>query len=81
MLYITSKMVQKMLYETNKMAIYEGLDKQNVLIKYKIPCKKNKATKEANDKTISKMLRKKLTRYVDKKNRSNIKRKAYEYNF
>ena len=72
-----------MLYENNKMVIYDYLgDNENDLIKYKIPCKKtNNKNEEANDKTISKMLRKKLTRYINKKHRNNIKRKVFEYNF
>ena len=58
------------------------LDNQNKFLKYKISSKKTKnKNEEANDKTISKMLRKKLERYVNKKHKSNIKRKANEYNF
>jgi hypothetical protein len=58
------------------------LDNRNTFLKYKIQGKKTKDTnKETNDKTISKMLRKKQERYVNKKHKSNIKRKALEYNF
>ena len=82
-----------MWYETKHMALYEGegdschscpsiLDNQNALIQYKIPDNTTKGKKkEVNEKTISKMLRKKLTRYVDKKHKSNIKRKTSEYHF
>ena len=58
------------------------LDNQNTFLKYKIPRKKIKdKNEETNDKTISKMLRKKLTRYVDKRHKNNIRRKTFEYNF
>tara|TARA_E500000178_G_scaffold233096_1_gene229584 strand:+ start:523 stop:774 length:252 start_codon:yes stop_codon:yes gene_type:complete len=58
------------------------LDNQNKFLKYKVPDKKTKdKNEETNMKTISKMLRKKMERYVDKKHKSNIKRKANEYNF
>ena len=58
------------------------LDNQNKFLKYKVPSKKTKdKNEERNEKTISKMLRKKQDRYVDKKFKSNIKRKAFEYNF
>ena len=80
-------------YETWKITIneHEGdscsfcpsiLDNQNALIQYKIPNKKpRKKKEESDDKTISKMLRKKLTRFLDKKHKSNIKRKISEYHF
>ena len=55
---------------------------------YNISTNKNKKmikTKNKNDdkkdKTISKMLEKKLNRYVDKKYKNNIKRKTMEYSF
>ena len=82
-----------MWHETKHMTLYEGegdschicpsiLDNQNALIQYNIPDRKKKGkNKEVNEKTIAKMLRKKLTRYVDKKYKNNIKRKATEYNF
>ena len=58
------------------------LDNQNKFLKYKVPSKKIKdKNEETNDKIISKMLRKKLTRYVDKRHKNNIRRKAFEYNF
>ena len=58
------------------------LDNQNKFLKYKVPSKKTKdKNEERNEKTIAKMLRKKLERYVNKKHKSNIKRKAFEYNF
>ena len=58
------------------------LDNQNKFLKYKVPSKKTKdKNEERNEKTISKMLRKKQERYVNKKHKSNIKRKAFEYNF
>ena len=82
-----------MWYQTKNMALYDGegdscafdpniLDNLNEMIKYKIPVKKTKdKNEETNMKTISKMLRKKMDRYVDKKHKSNIRRKANEYNF
>tara|TARA_Y100001935_G_C17163496_1_gene436529 strand:+ start:489 stop:743 length:255 start_codon:yes stop_codon:yes gene_type:complete len=82
-----------MWYETKKMALYDGegdscafdpsiLDNLNETIQYKIPNNKTKGKKkEPNEKTISKMFHKKLTRYVDKKHKSNIKRKTSEYHF
>jgi hypothetical protein len=36
---------------------------------------------DKKDKTISKMLEKKQNRYVDKKYKSNIRRKTMEYSF
>lgn len=83
-----------MSYESWKITVFEEeiggscsvcpsfLDNQNKFLKYKVPDKKIKdKNEETNDKTILKMLRKKQTRYVDKKYKNNIKRKAFEYNF
>ncbi len=43
--------------------------------------KKPTKSEDKSPKTISKMLAKKMNRYVTKKHNSNIKRKAAEYNF
>ena len=55
---------------------------------YNISTNKNKKmmksrdkNEEKKDKTISKMLEKKVKRYVDKKYKNNIKRKTSEYSF
>ena len=83
-----------MSYESWKITVFEEevggscsvcpsfLDNQNKYLKYKVPDKKTKdKNEETNMKTISKMLRKKMERYVGKKLKSNIKRKTNEYNF
>jgi hypothetical protein len=58
------------------------LDNDNSFLKYKIPIKKTRdKNEETNNKTISNMLRKKIKRYVDKRHKSNIKRKSLEFNF
>lgn len=59
-----------------------------IYLDYNISTNKNKKmmksrdkSEEKKDKTISKMLVKKVHRYVDKKYKNNIKRKTTEYSF
>ena len=82
-----------MSYETWKITLYDVdggscavcpsfLDDNNPFIKYKIPNNKpTEKNEEKNGKTITKMLRKKQKRYVDKRHKSNIKRKTSEFYF